>query len=108
MWLASKGVHNALPMNKGGTQKVGEIEVTMVQAIHSNSIEDDGQLIYAGEPCGFIVRLPGGLTLYHAGDTTVFGDMELIGELYSPELPACRLAIAIPWVHEKRRWPFAC
>ena len=88
MWLASKGVQNTLPMNKGGTQKVGEIEVTMVQAIHSNSIEDDGQLIYAGEPCGFIVRLPGGLTLYHAGDTTVFGDMKLIGELYSPEL-AC-------------------
>jgi L-ascorbate metabolism protein UlaG (beta-lactamase superfamily) len=88
MWLSSKGVQNTLPMSKGGTQKVGDIEVTMVHAIHSNSIEDDGHLIYAGEPCGYIVRLPGGLTLYHSGDTTVFGDMKLIGELYSPEL-AC-------------------
>ncbi len=88
LWLQSKDVANTLPMSKGGTQKVGEIEVTMVQAIHSNSIEDGGKIVYAGEPCGYIIRLPGGLTLYHAGDTAVFGDMKIIGELYSPEL-AC-------------------
>jgi L-ascorbate metabolism protein UlaG (beta-lactamase superfamily) len=86
VWLASKDIANTLPMGKGGTQKIGEIEVTLVHAIHSNSIEEDGKLIYGGEPAGFIVRLPGGLTLYHAGDTCVFGDMKLIGELYQPEL----------------------
>ncbi len=86
LWLESKGVSNTLPMSKGGTQKVGEIEVTMVHAIHSNGIEDDGKVVYGGEPCGFIVRLPGGMTLYHAGDTAVFGDMKIIGELYAPEL----------------------
>lgn len=86
VWLAKKGAANTLPMSKGGTQKLGEIEVTMVQAIHSNSIEDEGRLVYGGEPCGYIVRLPGGLTVYHAGDTAVFGDMKLIGELYAPEL----------------------
>jgi L-ascorbate metabolism protein UlaG (beta-lactamase superfamily) len=86
MWMSKKGVANTLPMSKGGTQKLGEVEVTMVQAIHSNSIEDEGQFVYGGEPCGYVVRLPGGLTIYHAGDTAIFGDMKLIGELYAPEL----------------------
>jgi L-ascorbate metabolism protein UlaG (beta-lactamase superfamily) len=89
LWLESKGLGSQTrPMSKGGTQKVGEIEVTMVHAEHSSSIEDDGKVIYAGEPCGYVVRLPGGLTLYHAGDTCVFGDMKIIGEIYQPEL-AC-------------------
>lgn len=85
-WLESKGVKNVTGMSKGGTFKVGEIEVTMVHAIHSNSIQDGDKIIYGGEPAGYIVRLPGGLTLYHAGDTAVFGDMKIIAELYSPEL----------------------
>jgi L-ascorbate metabolism protein UlaG (beta-lactamase superfamily) len=85
LWLESKGVANLHPMGKGGTQKVGEIEVTMVDAHHSNSIADNGKLIYAGEPAGYIVRFPGGFTLYHAGDTCIFGDMKLIGELYKPD-----------------------
>ncbi|MGH9865235.1 MAG: metal-dependent hydrolase [Candidatus Acidiferrales bacterium] len=85
-WLESKGVKNTLGMNKGGTQKVDEIEVTMVNAIHSCGIEDNGKIIYGGEACGYIIRLPGGMTIYHAGDTTVFGDMKLIAELYAPEL----------------------
>jgi len=89
LWLESKGFgEQTRPMSKGGTQKVGEIEVTMVHAIHSSGIEDDGKVVYAGEPCGYILRLPGGLSLYHAGDTAVFGDMKLIGELYAPDL-AC-------------------
>ncbi|MGH9684069.1 MAG: metal-dependent hydrolase [Candidatus Acidiferrales bacterium] len=85
-WLESKGVENTSSMNKGGTQKVGEIEVTMTDAVHSCGIEDGGKIIYGGEACGYIVRLPGGLTVYHAGDTAVFGDMKLIGELYSPDV----------------------
>ncbi len=85
-WLESKGITNVIGMNKGGTVNFDGIEVTMVHAVHSNSIVDEGRVIYAGEPAGFVVRLPGGLTLYHAGDTAVFGDMRLIGELYRPEL----------------------
>jgi len=85
-WLESKGVKNVTGMGKGGTFKAGEIEITMVHAIHSNSIQDGDKMIYGGEPAGYIVRLPGGLTLYHAGDTAVFGDMKIIGELYAPEL----------------------
>jgi L-ascorbate metabolism protein UlaG (beta-lactamase superfamily) len=85
-WLESKGVKNTSGMNKGGTQKVGEIEVTMTHAVHSCGIEDDGKIIYGGEACGYVIRLPGGMTIYHAGDTAVFSDMKLIGELYKPEL----------------------
>jgi L-ascorbate metabolism protein UlaG (beta-lactamase superfamily) len=83
-WLESKGIANTSAMNKGGTQTVGEIEVTMVNAIHSGGIQDGDKMVYGGEPCGYIVRLPGGLTIYHAGDTCVFGDMKIIGELYAP------------------------
>jgi L-ascorbate metabolism protein UlaG (beta-lactamase superfamily) len=86
VWLESKGVSSASPMNKGGTQKVGEIEVTMVNAVHSCGIKDGDEIIYGGEACGYIVRLPGGLTVYHAGDTALFGDMKLIGELYAPDV----------------------
>jgi L-ascorbate metabolism protein UlaG (beta-lactamase superfamily) len=85
-WLESKGIGNINGMNKGGTQTVGEIEVTMVDAVHSCGIQDGDQIIYGGEACGFIIRLPGGLTLYHAGDTAVFGDMKLIADLYAPDV----------------------
>jgi len=87
LWIQSKGFENETkPMGKGGTQKVGDFEVTLTHAFHSNSIEDNGKIVYAGEPAGLIIRLPGGLTVYHAGDTTVFTDMKLIGELYKPDL----------------------
>jgi len=85
-WLESKGVTNASGMNKGGTQKAGDLEVTMVHAVHSCGITDGDRIVYGGEACGYIVRLPGGFTIYHAGDTAVFGDMKIIGELYSPDL----------------------
>jgi L-ascorbate metabolism protein UlaG (beta-lactamase superfamily) len=86
VWLESKGVPSTSAMNKGGTQKAGEIEVTMVNAIHSCGIKDGNEIIYGGEACGYIIRLPGGLTVYHAGDTALFGDMKLIGELYAPDV----------------------
>lgn len=85
-WLQSKAVKNVTGMHKGGSFKVGEIEVTMVHADHSSGIEEGKKFIYGGEPVGFILRLPGGLTIYHAGDTAVFGDMKLIAELYAPEV----------------------
>jgi L-ascorbate metabolism protein UlaG (beta-lactamase superfamily) len=87
LWLESKSTGaQCLPANKGGSQKVGDFAVTMTHAFHSNSIEENGQRIYAGEAGGFIVRLPGGVTVYHAGDTAVFGDMKLIGEIYKPDV----------------------
>jgi len=89
MWLGTKGFGDQLkPMGKGGTLRVGDFEVTLTHAFHSNSIDDNGKMLYGGEPASFIVRMPGGLTLFHAGDTTVFGDMKLIAELYKPQI-AC-------------------
>jgi L-ascorbate metabolism protein UlaG (beta-lactamase superfamily) len=85
-WLESKGVENTAPMNKGGSQQVGDVKVTMTHADHSCGILDNGQILYGGEACGWVVELPDGRCLYHAGDTNVFGDMELIRELYGPEL----------------------
>lgn len=87
LWIAGKGFEKEIcPMGKGGSQKVGEFEVTMTHAFHSNSIEDDGVRLYGGEPAGLVIRLPGGFTIYHAGDTALFGDMKLIAELYKPDV----------------------
>jgi L-ascorbate metabolism protein UlaG (beta-lactamase superfamily) len=89
LWLESKatGAQNH-PSNKGGTQRIGDFEVTLTHAFHSNSIDDNGTRIYGGEAGGLLVKLPGGVSIYHAGDTNVFGDMKLIAELYKPDV-AC-------------------
>lgn len=87
LWLCGKGFESAgRPMGKGGSQSIGEFEVTMTNAFHSNSIDDNGVRHYGGEPAGYVIRMPGGFTFYHAGDTALFGDMKLIAELYKPEL----------------------
>jgi L-ascorbate metabolism protein UlaG (beta-lactamase superfamily) len=86
LWLGSKGVQNLCGMNKGGSQQVGPVTVTMTHAVHSCGIQDGDQVIYGGEACGYVLRLPDGRALYFAGDTNVFSDMALIAELYQPEL----------------------
>ena len=74
-------------MNKGGSQKVGSVTVTMTHAVHSCGIsEDDGSIIYGGEAAGYVLTLSDGRVVYFAGDTNVFSDMALIAELYRPEL----------------------
>lgn len=86
IWLGSKGIGNAVGMNKGGCYETQGVRVSMTQAQHSSSIQEDGKLIYAGEPAGFVVRQPDGRAFYHAGDTNVFSDMQLIRRLYGPTL----------------------
>jgi L-ascorbate metabolism protein UlaG (beta-lactamase superfamily) len=85
-WLEKKGVQNTSMMNKGGTQTVGDIKVTMVHADHSCGIQDGDQIVYGGEACGYVVTFENGVKIYHAGDTNVFGDMKIIHELYGPEI----------------------
>jgi L-ascorbate metabolism protein UlaG (beta-lactamase superfamily) len=84
-WLVSKGANvGQLPgLNKGGSQEIDGIRFTLVNAHHS-SAADDG--VYLGESCGFVIKLEGGRTVYFAGDTCVFGDMQLIGRIYKPDL----------------------
>jgi L-ascorbate metabolism protein UlaG (beta-lactamase superfamily) len=85
-WLESKGVKNVRGMNKGGTQKVGDVSITMTHAVHSCGILDDGKIIYGGEAAGYAMRFGDGRSLYFSGDTNVFSDMQLIQELYEPQL----------------------
>ncbi|MGD2113560.1 MAG: metal-dependent hydrolase [Acidobacteriota bacterium] len=85
-WLESKGVKGCSAMNTGGTQEVLGCAVSMVRADHSCGITDGDRILYGGTAGGFVVRLPGGYTFYHAGDTALFSDMQLIAELYRPEL----------------------
>ena len=85
-WLASKGVKNTSPMNVGGCQKVLGMDVAMVRADHSSSLIDGGTLLDGGVASGFVFKMPGGFTFYHAGDTALFSDMQLIAELYRPKL----------------------
>jgi L-ascorbate metabolism protein UlaG (beta-lactamase superfamily) len=86
-WMQKKGAKQIAPMNKGGTQMVGDMLVTMVRADHSCGIqEEDGSIIYGGEPCGYVMQFENGVRMYHAGDTNVFSDMQIIHDLYHPEI----------------------
>jgi L-ascorbate metabolism protein UlaG (beta-lactamase superfamily) len=83
-YIKSKGVF-AEGMNKGGTVNVESISLTMTEALHSSSIDASGFSFDGGSPAGYVIQI-GGHSIYHSGDTTIFGDMQLIGELYGPEV----------------------
>jgi L-ascorbate metabolism protein UlaG (beta-lactamase superfamily) len=85
-WLGRKGIQQASPMNKGGTQEIAGLRITMTDARHSSGFFDNGQMVYMGEPAGYVIRLEDGRVIYYSGDTCLFGDMKLIGELYKPEI----------------------
>ena len=83
-YLTAKGVP-AEGMNIGGTIETGGITVTMTPALHTSGIEDPAGAGCAGTATGFVVRMDG-VSVYHAGDTGLFSDMKLIGELYHPDV----------------------
>jgi L-ascorbate metabolism protein UlaG (beta-lactamase superfamily) len=85
-WFASQGVKRVSGMNVGGTQRQLGLAITQVRADHSSGFLDDGKLVYGGIATGYVVRLPSGYTFYHSGDTALFSDMRLIGELWEPQL----------------------
>ncbi len=106
--------------NFGGTVTLlgGEVQVTFVHALHSSALEYDDKsglpksLAYAGNPGGFIIAVTGGPTIYHTGDTDLFGDMKLIGDLSKVDVMlACigdkftmgpdRAALAVEMVNPK-------
>jgi L-ascorbate metabolism protein UlaG (beta-lactamase superfamily) len=86
MYLVSKGLGNFDPMNTGGTTDQGGFTVTLVRADHSAGLVDAGVAFPLGNPNGVIVKAQGEPTVYHMGDTDVFGDMGLIAELHRPEV----------------------
>jgi L-ascorbate metabolism protein UlaG (beta-lactamase superfamily) len=84
-WLGQQGANvGEMPgSNKGGTVEAGGVKFTLVNAFHSSG-SDDGD--YLGEAAGLVLGLENGTTIYFAGDTCVFGDMQLIGRIYSPDV----------------------
>lgn len=82
-WLESKGVDagTITGANTGGTVEVDGIKITLVHAEHSCGISDGAHIIYGGNAHGLVIEFENGFTVYFAGDTDVFGDMALIGEM---------------------------
>jgi len=86
LWFTQKGLQQVTGMNLGGTLSALGLTITMVKAEHSSSVIDEGRPVYAGAASGFVVRFENDLRIYFAGDTAVFSDMRLIGELYRPSI----------------------
>lgn len=86
---------NAFPLNPGGTAEVKGLKVTAVQAFHSLSMSanlalgappDDMYFRPDGAVCGMVLRFPNGVTVYDTSDTSLFSDMQLIAQLYGPQI----------------------
>ncbi|MDL2272220.1 metal-dependent hydrolase [Desulfovibrio sp. OttesenSCG-928-I05] len=75
--LKEENILNGGGFNIGGTVAFKGVKITMTQAFHTSE---------AGSPVGYIIQLPGGYTIYHAGDTGIFSSMALWGELYPIDL----------------------
>lgn len=84
-YLGARGVESTDPMNIGGTVKRDGLAITMVNALHSSAIIEDGVPITMGDPAGVIIK-SSEKTVYHAGDTDIFSDMALIQRLHQPEV----------------------
>ncbi|GAB6181032.1 metal-dependent hydrolase [Desulfotomaculum defluvii] len=84
-FCARQGV-SVHPMHLGGSYNFGSFEVKLTLALHGSSFGgDQGPAEYLGNPCGFLIQI-GGRLVYHAGDTGLFGDMRLIGDLNSVDV----------------------
>jgi len=85
-YMEAKGAASTIGMNLGGTLQLPGVAVTLVEAKHSSSIQEGEIFLYLGEAAGIVLTIEDGPVLYHAGDTAVFRDMELIRELYAPDV----------------------
>lgn len=85
-YIGSKGVEKTIGMNLGGTVQLADVAATMVDAKHSAAAQDENGTHYVGVATGFVLTVDDGPIVYCAGDTNVFGDMKLIGELYAPQV----------------------
>jgi L-ascorbate metabolism protein UlaG (beta-lactamase superfamily) len=84
-WLGGRGVEAVEPMNIGGTIERDGLRYTMVNALHSSAIVEDGRPITMGDPAGFVIKAAE-RTVYHAGDTEIFSDMALIQRIHGPSV----------------------
>ncbi len=85
-WLASKGIDNLIYTNIGGNISLkNDIYIKIVPAVHSSSINDNGQLLYGGV-CSGVVVISGDTRVYHMGDTSVSAEINIIDQLYKPNV----------------------
>ncbi len=105
-YIAGHGVSQTMGMNLGGTVALNDVTATMVEAKHSAAASDEKGTHYTGVAAGFVLAVPGGPVLYHAGDTSVFGDMQLIRELYQPRI--VMLPIGGYYTMDPRQAALAC
>ena len=95
-WPVRQGIDESAVTgsNKGGTIEIHGLSVTMVHAEHSSSTPDGA---YAGEPVGYVITFENGFKAYFSGDTDVFGDMSLIGELEKPDVAFLSIGDFLQW-----------
>ena len=106
LFFQKHGIDKVQGMNKGGTVTIEGIRLTMVDAKHSSSLDLGEAVIPGGEAAGFVVELENGFRVYHAGDTSVFGDMKIIADLYKPHLAI--LPIGGLFTMDPREAAYAC
>lgn len=85
-WLQGQGLEKIEPMNTGGSITLDGFTVTLVQAFHSSGELVNGVFAQLGHPNGIIIEAQDQPTVYHLGDTALFGDMKLIDEIYQPKI----------------------
>jgi L-ascorbate metabolism protein UlaG (beta-lactamase superfamily) len=86
LWLEQKGLQHVHGMGIGGTLSIAGVHITMTAAVHTSSVVERGVPVYVGVPAGFVVRMEDDRAFYFAGDTALFGDMQLIGDMHAPEI----------------------
>ncbi|KAF2956956.1 metal-dependent hydrolase [Marinitoga sp. 38H-ov] len=76
-YLASKGLEKLHPMHIGGRKKFDFGSIKMTSALHGSGIMEGNNIIYGGNPGGFIIEIDN-KKIYHSGDTGLTKDMELL------------------------------
>lgn len=85
-YLQTKGVEKFEMLQYGGTIEVAGVKVTMTSGFHFSNVNTPEGPAYPHQSVGFVIEVSSGFRIYHAGDTGLFGDMKLIGELYHPDI----------------------
>jgi L-ascorbate metabolism protein UlaG (beta-lactamase superfamily) len=87
-WLKAQGTaeDQIIGLNTGGTIPFGDVRITMVPAVHTSSIAENGGQRALGFPIGYVLRFANGFTIYNTGDTAVTIDMQIVRDLYEPNL----------------------
>jgi L-ascorbate metabolism protein UlaG (beta-lactamase superfamily) len=87
-WLKAHGAgeDQIFGLNTGGTLPFADVRITMVPAVHTSSVTEDGAFRALGFPIGYVLRFANGFTIYNTGDTAVTMDMQIVRDLYRPNL----------------------